>query len=270
MSTPSTLPTTQDDAWTWEEFADVAAELRASLPDDKYPFVYNWQRRRAPRWLSWLFQADGTFLDEDGTTPTIDSPAGEKALDFTKSFFDNNWVPPTSSTKAHDLRGQPVRRRHDRRWRSSARSSCPTWTTSTSSTWTSVPMPRDERGATDLGGNALVATKDTQNPELAAEFLKFMVSADAMTAFCRRDERAADADRPRPGRDQVRRAPRRDAGLRRAGDHDRTRRRQAAHVARHGGDQHGACRTSSRRPSSADSPRPTRWPTSEGHQEERR
>ena len=45
-------------------------------------------------------------------------------------------------------------------------------------------MPRDERGATDLGGNALVATKDTSNPELAAEFLKFMVSADAMSAFC--------------------------------------------------------------------------------------
>ena len=52
--------------------------------------------------------------------------------------------------------------------------------------WTSVPMPRDERGATDLGGNALVATTGTDNPDLAAEFLKFMVSADAMTTFAPR------------------------------------------------------------------------------------
>jgi multiple sugar transport system substrate-binding protein len=50
--------------------------------------------------------------------------------------------------------------------------------------WTSVPMPRDVRGATDLGGNALVATAGTDNPDLAAEFLKFMASSEAMTAFC--------------------------------------------------------------------------------------
>ncbi len=37
---------------------------------------------------------------------------------------------------------------------------------------------------TDLGGNALVATAATDKPALSAEFLKFMVSADAMSAFC--------------------------------------------------------------------------------------
>ena len=54
---PVTFPTTQDDAWTWDEFADVATQLRAGLPADKYPFAYNWQLGGAPRWLSWLFQA---------------------------------------------------------------------------------------------------------------------------------------------------------------------------------------------------------------------
>ncbi|MGO7983826.1 hypothetical protein ACC691_38960, partial [Rhizobium johnstonii] len=58
-----------------------------------------WQLGGAPRWLSWVFQADGSFIGDDGKTSTIDSPEGEKALDFTKSFFENNWVPPTSSTK---------------------------------------------------------------------------------------------------------------------------------------------------------------------------
>ena len=179
----STLPTTQADAWTWEEFADVAAELRASLPADKYPFVYNWQLGGAPRWLSWLFQAGGSFLDEDGTTPTIDSAEGEKALDFTKSFFENNWVPPTSSTKATTY-ADSLFAEQTTAMAFIGSFLVPDMDYFNEFEWASIPMPRDERGATDLGGNALVATKTTDNPELAAEFLKFMVSADAMSAFC--------------------------------------------------------------------------------------
>lgn len=177
----TTLPTTQDDAWTWEEFADVAAQLRASLPADKYPFVYNWQLGGAPRWLSWLFQADGSFLD--GATATIDSAAGEKALDFTKSFFENEWVPPTSSTKATTY-ADSLFAEQTTAMAFIGSFLVPDMDYFNEFEWTSVPMPRDERGATDLGGNALVATAATDKPALSAEFLKFMVSADAMSAFC--------------------------------------------------------------------------------------
>lgn len=177
----STLPTTQEDAWTWDEFADVATELRAALPDDKYPFVYNWQQFGAPRWLSWLFQTNGTFLDEDGNA-TIDSPEGEKALDFTKSFFENEWVPPTSSTKATAY-ADSLFAEGTTAMAFVGSFLVPDMDYFNKFEWTSVPMPLDERGATDLGGNALVATKNASNPDLAAEFLKFMVSADAMTSF---------------------------------------------------------------------------------------
>ncbi|WP_439592989.1 ABC transporter substrate-binding protein [Microbacterium sp.] len=180
---PSTFPTTQEDAWTWDEFADVAAELRAALPADKYPFVYNWQLGGAPRWLSWLFQADGTFIGEDGTSSTIVSPAGEKALDFTKSFFENEWVPPTSSTKG-TVYADNLFTEQTAAMAFVGSFLVPDQNSLNEFEWTAIPMPRDERGATDLGGNALVATKDAANPELAAEFLKFMVSADAMSAFC--------------------------------------------------------------------------------------
>jgi len=53
-----TSPTSLKDAWTWEEFTDIAALLREGLPDDKYPFAYNWQGNGVTRWLSWLFEAD--------------------------------------------------------------------------------------------------------------------------------------------------------------------------------------------------------------------
>ncbi|WP_308798846.1 ABC transporter substrate-binding protein [Agromyces silvae] len=178
---PASLPTTQDDAWTWEQFAEVATQLRAALPADKFPFVYNWQLGGAPRWLSWLFQADGTFLD--GTTATIDSPEGTEALDFTKSFFEQNWVPPTSSTKA-TVYADSLFTEGTAAMAFIGSFLVPDIDSLAGFEWTAVPMPKDVRGATDLGGNALVATKDTKNPELAAEFLKFMVSADAMALFC--------------------------------------------------------------------------------------
>ncbi|WP_258063368.1 MULTISPECIES: sugar ABC transporter substrate-binding protein [unclassified Rathayibacter] len=177
------VPTTADEAWTWEEFADASAKLRASLPAEQYPFVYNWQLGGTPRWLSWLFEADGTLLEEDGTTPAIDSAAGAKALDFTKSFFDNDWVPPTSSVKSATY-ADSFFTEQTAAMAFAGSFLVPDIDDLADFEWTATPMPVDERGATDLGGNALVATADTDNPELATEFLSFMTQADTMAEFC--------------------------------------------------------------------------------------
>ena len=77
------VPTTLEEAWTWDEFAKVAETLRKSLPSSKYPFAYNWQGNGVTRWLSWLFEADGRFLAEDLIAPAIDSDAGRQAVEFT-------------------------------------------------------------------------------------------------------------------------------------------------------------------------------------------
>ncbi|WP_210505952.1 sugar ABC transporter substrate-binding protein [Naasia sp. SYSU D00057] len=177
------IPTSADDAWTWDEFADVAAKLRASLPADKYPFAYNWQLGGTLRWLSWLFQADGALLEEDGTTPAIDSAAGAKALDFTKSFFENQWVPPNSSVKSTTY-ADSLFSEGTTAMAFVGSFLVPDVDGLADFEWAVTPMPVDARGATDLGGNALVATADTSEPDLAAEFLKFMVEAESMTAFC--------------------------------------------------------------------------------------
>ncbi|WP_136588150.1 MULTISPECIES: ABC transporter substrate-binding protein [Actinomycetes] len=177
------LPTAQADAWTWDEFADAAAKLKSSLPADTYPFVYNWQLGGTPRWLSWLFQADGALLADDGTTPAIDSAAGAKALDFTRSFFENGWVPPTSSVKATTY-ADAFFTEQSVAMAFAGSFVVPDIDNLANFEWTALPMPVDERGATDLGGNALVATKGTDQPDLAASFLKFMVDAENMTTFC--------------------------------------------------------------------------------------
>ena len=177
------IPTTAADAWTWEEFADVSAKLRASLPAEQYPFAANWQLGGTPRWLSWLFEADGTLLEEDGTTPAIDSEAGAKALDFTKSFFENSWVPPTSSVKSATY-ADAFFTEQSVAMAFAGSFLVPDIDNLADFEWTATPMPVDERGATDLGGNALVATAETDNAELATEFLAFMTEAENMAEFC--------------------------------------------------------------------------------------
>lgn len=180
---PATIPTDPADAWTWDEFADLSEQLRAALPADKYPFVYNWQLGGTSRWLSWLFQAGGRLLEDDGVTPAIDSAAGEKAVDFTKSFFENGWVPPTSSVKSSGY-ADSVFAEQTAAMAFVGSFLVPDMEYFNEFEWTATFMPVDERGATDLGGNALVATKDTANPDLAAAFLKFMVEEGSMETFC--------------------------------------------------------------------------------------
>jgi multiple sugar transport system substrate-binding protein len=180
------VPESLDSAWTWDEFRGVAEQLRGSLPDDLYPFVYNWQLGGSTRWLSWLFQAGGRLLNEDLTASAIESDAGRKALGFTQDFFTDKLVPPSSSVKSSTYADGAF----------SAGTTAMAFVGNfvlpsldeaiTDFEWGATYLPRDERGACDLGGNALVATKNARNPDLAAEFLRFMTQPDQMSDFCAR------------------------------------------------------------------------------------
>ncbi|MEP6980514.1 MAG: extracellular solute-binding protein, partial [Nakamurella sp.] len=55
----TSVPTTIETAWTWDEFAAAAQQLRDSLPATQFPLAYNWQGNGVTRWLSWLFESDG-------------------------------------------------------------------------------------------------------------------------------------------------------------------------------------------------------------------
>jgi multiple sugar transport system substrate-binding protein len=49
--------------------------------------------------------------------------------------------------------------------------------------WGVTYMPRDVGMASDLGGNCLAVTRDSKNPEVAADFVKFMTDKDNMKDF---------------------------------------------------------------------------------------
>ena len=179
------VPDRPEDAWSWEEFSAVADKLRDAAPDGNAAFAVNWQALGAFRWLNWLFMAGGHLYTRDVSRSTLRTPEATKALDFTRSFFDQGWVPQTTSTKAATFPDalftsgklamlfagnfllpsfvQTIGKRFD---------------------YAVTYLPRDARRASELGGNALVATKDATNPDLVADFLEFMAAPTQMRDFC--------------------------------------------------------------------------------------
>lgn len=177
------VPTTLEEAWTWDEFAQLAETLRKSLPSSKYPFAYNWQGNGVTRWLSWLFEADGRFLAEDLIAPAIDSEPGRQAVEFTSSFFAKNFVPKNNSVKSTTYAADT--------WYAQTAAMTfggafliPDADSTLDFEWGATFSPRKVRSAGDFGGNALVATKATAKPELAAKFLDFVTTEGPMRDFC--------------------------------------------------------------------------------------
>ncbi|ROR93050.1 ABC transporter substrate-binding protein [Nocardioides aurantiacus] len=181
----TSVPDRPEDAWSWEEFAQVAATLRDAAPAGSSAFAVNWQALGAFRWLNFLFQAGGHVYDEDRTRSLLTSASATRALDFTKSFFDEGLVPQTSSTKAATY--------PDALFTSGSLAMLyagnfllPSFadTIKDRFEYAVTYLPRDRRRASELGGNALVATKGATNPELASEFLTFMAAPAQMKDFC--------------------------------------------------------------------------------------
>jgi multiple sugar transport system substrate-binding protein len=179
------IPTGLDDAWTWEEFAEASRKLAGIVKGKQSPFIYDWQSAGAYRWLSWLFQAGGNALAEDLRTPAIDSDQGRKAVEFTQSFFTNEWVPRNSSVKSATY-PDSVFIAGTVAMAFAGDFLLPGIETGVKDKFEygAMPMPRDVNAASDLGGNAIVAAKDGQNTEAAARFLEFIVTEEQQRTYC--------------------------------------------------------------------------------------
>ncbi|MBI5160595.1 MAG: sugar ABC transporter substrate-binding protein [Micrococcales bacterium] len=180
----TSVPTKLEDAWTWEEFEAIAKRLRAAQPAEKYPFAYNWQGNGVTRWLSWLFEADGRFLQSDLVSPAIDSAAGRAAVEFTKSFFPQNLVPQNNSVKSATYAADT--------WYSqtaamvfSGAFAIPDATANLQFEWGATFSPTRKRAGGDFGGNALVATTAAKDKaDLVVAFFDHVTTASQMRDFC--------------------------------------------------------------------------------------
>ncbi|GAB7190941.1 ABC transporter substrate-binding protein [Kineococcus sp. NUM-3379] len=174
------LPATLDDAWTWEQFVDVATRI-GSPRAGTWPVAVNWQGGGAYRWLDFVDQAGGRLLTDDLTGVTEDDPGMLEALTFTRDLFHRNLVPPTGTTRgqaAGDLfAGQAVAVCF------AGNPLLPAFEAA-GFPYTATFLPRGERSSADLGGNALVAVEAGERKDAALDFLAYCAGAEQMARFC--------------------------------------------------------------------------------------
>jgi len=179
------VPTTLEEAWTWEQFTDAANKLAKVTKSGQSAFIYDWQSAGAYRWLTWLFEAGGALLGPDLKSAAIDSDAGRKAVDFTKSFFDLGWVAKNSSVKSTTYPdGAFISGTVAMAFAGSFLVPGIDDGVKKKFEYGAMPQPRDVAASTDLGGNAVVAPKDGKNTEAATKFLQYLVTEDAMRTYC--------------------------------------------------------------------------------------
>jgi multiple sugar transport system substrate-binding protein len=146
--------------------------------------MYDWAQAGAFRWLSWLFEAGGNVLTPNLKSPAINSAAGKKALEFTQSFFKLGLVPKNTST------GNAVYPDSLFPAKKIAMAFAGDFLLPGDiATAAKFPIgvtfqPKDKHASSDLGGNGLVGTTQSKDPEATAEFLKFLVNRANMAKFC--------------------------------------------------------------------------------------
>jgi multiple sugar transport system substrate-binding protein len=177
------VPQSLEESWTWDEFIRVARRLKESGEAD-YPFSMAWQNvPSAYRWMWFLFQHGGQLLDDDLAGPQIDNETGVETIAWNKMWFDEKLVPPSTSIKSSE-QTEALFSTGTTAMMLNGNWLIPFLEESMSAGWDVTYMIRDVAMASDLGGNAVAVTRDSKNPELAADFLKYLVSEEEMRRFC--------------------------------------------------------------------------------------
>jgi multiple sugar transport system substrate-binding protein len=112
----------------------------------------------------------------------INSRPGIETIAWTQSWFTEGLVPPNTSLKSSEptqnlFANGTIALLLNGDWQ------IPFINEQAKFRWGVTYMPRDVAMASDLGGNALAVSRDSKNPEAAAQFLKFLVEEESMRYF---------------------------------------------------------------------------------------
>jgi multiple sugar transport system substrate-binding protein len=176
------VPKSIDKSWSWDEFIGVARRLKQQNTAP-YAFAMNWQFSNAYRWLMYLYQHGGQMLDADLKAPAINSAKGIETIAWTQSWFKEGLVPPSTSVKGTEatqnlFANGTISMLLNGNWQIPFLNE-----QMTRFKWGVTYLPRDAAMASDLGGNCIAVSKDSKNPEAAADFAKFLAAEDNMREF---------------------------------------------------------------------------------------
>ncbi|MCA9838654.1 MAG: sugar ABC transporter substrate-binding protein [Trueperaceae bacterium] len=174
------VPQTMDECWSWDEFME-RSRIAMENSDADYGHAALWN---AKRWLLFLYSNGGRLLTEDMSAPAINDELGIQTIAWTKSWYDEGLAPLSTTMKPSEQADQLFINGSIAFFISGSWHLPALRENMLSYDWDVTYLPCTENGQdADLGGNGFAVTKDSENPEIAAEFIKFMTNTDNMRTF---------------------------------------------------------------------------------------
>ncbi|WP_156520755.1 sugar ABC transporter substrate-binding protein [Oceanobacillus sp. Castelsardo] len=174
-------PSIPEEAWTWEEFIDVASKIEdAGLADSG--IAVNWSETSAYRALPFFFQNGATILNEDSTQGNVDTPEAIESFTFLQDMFKNHMTQGNSMKGSDDFNmlfsSGNVGLLISGNWM------IPKYESDMKDfEWGVTYMPIKESAASDLGGNGMAIPAASKHSEAAKKFLSYMGEPEVMKAF---------------------------------------------------------------------------------------
>ena len=168
-----------DDLWTWEEWAD-ALEKVVEESNARYGLAYDYSPHR---WSTLLYQAGGSFFSKDWSEVTINSPEGERAVEFFVELHDRNIIPESiwlGGENPNTLFRSGLTAMHFAgNWMlTNYRDNIENFD------WGVAYMPKGKIRSSVVGGKFVAGFKDSDNKEASVDFLKYFSSQDVNAKFC--------------------------------------------------------------------------------------
>src|SRR6185437_8291214 len=92
------IPDSLDAAWSWDEFLDLAREVKKAT--GKAAVAYGFEGvNTAYRWLPFLYMHGGKLMEDDGKTPAIDSAEGVEAIAWFQQLYNEGLIPKSNTIK---------------------------------------------------------------------------------------------------------------------------------------------------------------------------
>ena len=177
-----TPPTTMEEAWSWEEFGDIAKKVKEDN-GVKYSFVYRWTKTKSYALFPWIYANGGSVVNADYTRGNLSDPKCLEVLDMIDGWVGDGLLAPISpeSSEGVDdifstgqaamiISGNWMMSQYDQNLKDK---------------WGVTYMPqRDGKIGSDLGGGELCITSAGEHPAQAAKFVQFMTSKESSRYFC--------------------------------------------------------------------------------------
>ncbi|MDZ5471463.1 sugar ABC transporter substrate-binding protein [Bacillus sp. 31A1R] len=172
------VPPSLDNTWNWEEFLNAAEKVKEAN-GLKYGVSTG---NDVSQFLPFLYQNNGSVLNQDQTAAGINTPASIEAIEWFKTWFDRGLASKEAfigSEKADELFKQ---------------GKLPMIITFSGLINTfnndikdfefgATYLPKQEVTATKLGGSNIVAFKNTKHSEAVVKLMKYLTSTEKMSEF---------------------------------------------------------------------------------------